>query len=192
MEPFDFQHRVELAGGRCHEDGVGLFELRGQNVSFGDGQAGNSNLFKEDFACDPGEATGVERRGEDCIVEDREQVGGGAFADAAVLVKEDDLVVSALAGLFVPSEVLRPGGDFSPGELIGAVASVGLASEAGPGAPVGEVLRKGDDIEETSLIWGVERPAGVAKNGDPEGGVGRLVGGDQAEQVLVKFVGGDW
>lgn len=179
---------MELASGGGHEDGVRLFELPGQKVLFGNRYIGELDPFEENFARDAGKAAGVEGRGDDGISEDGEEVGGGAFADAAVFVEEDDFVVAALAGFFVPGEILGPGGDFRAGEFVGAVAGVRLPGEAGPGAPVGEVLGERDDVVGTGLVRGVEGTAGVAEDGDAEGGVGRAIGGDEAEEIFVESV----
>jgi len=95
-------------------------------VAFVDGDAGQGEGIEEDFAGDAREAAGVEGWSEDGLAEDGEEVGGGTFADAAVFVEEEDFIVAALAGLFVPSEVLGPGGNFGAGEFAGAVAAVGF------------------------------------------------------------------
>jgi hypothetical protein len=108
---FDFGDGEEFAGRGGHEDGVGAFEVGGVRWR-SRRDAGQGEGVEEDFTGDAGEAAGVEGRGEDGLAEDGEQVGGGAFTDAAVFVEEDDFVVAALAGLFVPGEVLGPGGDF--------------------------------------------------------------------------------
>jgi hypothetical protein len=190
-EGFDFGDGEEFAGRGGHEDGVGAFEVGGGEVAFEDGDAGQGEGVEEDFTGDAGEAAGVEGRGEDGLAEDGEEVGGGAFTDAAVFVEEDDFVVAALAGLFVPGEVLGPGGDFGAGEFTGSVAGVGFEGEAGGGRPGDEVFGEGDEVVGAGEAGAIEGSAGVADDGEAEGGVFGVVGGDEAEEVVVdRFRGG--
>lgn len=190
-ERFDFGDGEEFAGGGGDEDGVGAFEIGGVEVAFVDGDAGQGEGIEEDFAGNTGEAAGVEGWGENGLAEDGEEVGGGTFADAAVFVEEEDFIVAAVAGLFVPGEVLGPGGNFGSGEFAGAVAAVGFEGEAGGGAPVGEVLGEGDEVVGAGEAGCVEGAARVANDGEAEGGVFGVVGGDEAEEVVMDhFRGG--
>jgi hypothetical protein len=157
-------------------------------VLLAEGNAGELEGVEEDFAGDAGEAAGVERWGADIVTEDGEDVGGGTFADAAVFVEEDDFVEAAFVGLFVPGEVLGPGGELGAAELAGAVAGIGFEGEANGVAPLAEAGGEGDDIKAAGKARGFKEAAVVADDGDAEGAVDDLIGGDELEERCVEIV----
>lgn len=188
-QAFDLCDWEDVAGGGSHENGAGPFQICGEEVAFADGNAGDVDRIEEDFAGDAGEATGIERWGDDFVTEDGEEVGGGALADAAVFVEEDDFVEAAFVGLFVPGEIIGPGGDFGAAKLVGALAGVGLDGQADGIAPVPEAGGEGDDVELAGLAGGFKQATVVADDGDAEGAIGSAVGGDEAVEAIEQGFG---
>lgn len=159
-------------------------------MALGDGDAGGGDRFEEYFAGDSGQAAGIEGRGEYGFAEDGEQVGGCTLADTTVFVEEDDFVVAALAGLFVPGEIVGPRSDFRTSELAGAVPGVGFESQAGVGTPADEIFGERDEVVGAGEARCIPGTAGVADDGDTEGRVFRMIGGDEAEEAGAEVFGG--
>src|SRR6266852_1148985 len=91
---------------------------------FGDGGAGVGRDFHEHAAGNAFEASGAERRREDLAVLDGENIGGGALADFAPFVEQDNFIAAFALRFGEAPDAAEPGNGFHAGESGSGVAAV--------------------------------------------------------------------
>src|ERR1017187_10154872 len=108
------------------------------------------------------------------------ELSGGGHA---AFVQEDGFVEAAVLRHFEPSQVHGPRQDLGAGELAGRIARVWRVAEPHPAAPFLGGGGERDQVAGAAHARPLPHAAGIADHHDAQGGVERLVGLHQFEQL---------
>src|SRR6266852_8510844 len=157
---------------------------------FGDGGAGIGGDFHEHATGDAFEASGAQWRGEDLAVLDREDVGGGALADFAAFVEQDNFIAAFALRFGEAPDAIDPGDGFYAGKSGSGVEAVFANAEAGGVRSWVDVGAGDDQVHFGHFFVALPGADGIPNQIDARATVQDFVGANDFLQVHADFCAG--
>src|ERR1022692_1059818 len=179
----DFNRGQQVAGSGSNEDLGGALQVSGRQRPFFNGVPRHVDLVQQQFASHARQATRTERRGPHAVAFGGEDIRRSALGNLATFVQEDGFVEAAGLRHFEPSQVHCPRQDLGAGELAGRVARVWRVAEPHTAAPFLGGGGERDQVAGAAHVRPFPHAACIADYHDAQGGVERLVGLHQFEQL---------
>ena len=183
----NFGNAEERTIGGGDENFVGGEEIFGAERLLDDGDASFGSDFHEDAAGDAFETTGVQRRCENFIFFNGENICGSAFGNFTALVEKNNFVKTFLVGFGERPDIVEPGNGFDSGEGGGGVARMFAKIEARGIFVFGKIGGVDDEIERRKLFVAVPCADFILHEINASAAFGNFIGADDFVDLDADF-----